>query len=311
VRPLEDVDRIHLDAAHVLGEAGQPARGQAVGAGAPEVLPVQEERPHGAAREDTHGAREYHPFMRTPRGVLIVGLLAILVPALPARATEYRLQVANLWESALYPYAKTAELSDGASGPGLERLEASLDQGAMPHAVLLHDRTLRWSSEAVARAYGTVRVLAEIAPAGEGKRWDEVRWEGKPGERSVWMVLPTGSGRPQQLYRVLLKGEGPMRQFMPYVPVGGSHSAAVKYPLSLLWSYERRGLIWDRYVSRSLDLAEGLGAVVGENFNQAFPDQVYLIVQQGAEPTTYKAVLLWRDPAYNFEAPRQPGNPTR
>jgi hypothetical protein len=247
--------------------------------------------------------------MRTPRGVLIAGLLAILVPAAPARAIEYRLQVANLRESALYPYAKTAELSDGASGPGLERLEASLDQGAMPHAVLLHDRTLRWSSEAIARAYGTVRVLAEITPAGEGKRWDEVRWEGKPGERSVWMVLPTGSGRPQQLYRVLLKGEGPMRQFMPYVPVGGSHSAAVKYPLSLLWSYERRGLIWDRYVSRSLDLAEGLGAVVGENFNQAFPDQVYLIVQQGAEPTTYKAVLLWRDPAYNFEAPRNPANP--
>jgi hypothetical protein len=71
----------------------------------------------------------------------------------------------------------------------------------------------------------------------------------------------------------------------------------------LLWSYEQRGLIWDRYVSRSVDLAEGLGAVVGENFNQAFPDQVYLIVQHAAEPTTYKAVLLWRDPEYDFEAP--------
>src|SRR5229473_1775658 len=195
--------------------------------------------------------------MGTRRGLLIAGLLASLLGPPPAHAVEYRLEVANLWETALYPFAKPAELRDGASGPGLERLEASLDQGAMPHAVFLRDRTLRWSSEAVAHAYGTVRVLAEIKAAGDGTRWDEVRWEGKPGERSVWMVLPS-----------------------------------------------ERGLIWDRYVSKSLDLGDGLGAVVGENFNQAFPDTVYLIVQQGAEPTTYKAVLLWRDPAYNFEAPR-------
>lgn len=248
--------------------------------------------------------------MNARGGLLIAAGLTILCAVTPAQAVEYRLEVASLWESALYPFAKAAELRDGASGPGLDQLEASLDQGAMPHAVILRDRTLRWSSEAVARAYGTVRVLAEIKPAGEGRRWDEVRWEGKPGERSVWMVLPSGSGRPQQLYRTVLKGAGPMRQFLPYVPVNGSRSAAVKYPLNFLWFHEERGLIWDRYVSRSLDLSEGLGAVVGENFNQAFPDQVYLIVQHGAQPTTYKAVLLWRDPAYNFEAPRSPGNPT-
>ncbi len=247
--------------------------------------------------------------MRIRRGVVVAGLLAILVPAAPARAVEYRLQVANLRESALYPYAKTAELSDGASGPGLDRLEASLDQGAMPRAVLLHDRTLRWSSEAVAQAYGTVRVLAEIAPAGDGKRWDEVRWEGKPGERSVWMVLPSGSGRPQQLHRILLKGEGPIRQFMPFVPVRGSLSAAVKYPLNFLWFHQERGQIWDRYVSRSLDLGQGLGAVVGENVNQFFPDEVYLIVRQAAQPTTYQAVLFWRESSFNFEAPQSPGDP--
>jgi hypothetical protein len=248
--------------------------------------------------------------MHRRMGVLLVGLLAILVlaPATPARAVEYRLQVANLWERALYPYAKTAELSDGASGPGLERLEASLDQGTMPRAVLLDDRTLRWSSEAVAQAYGTVRVLAEITPAGEGKRWDEVRWEGQPGERSVWMVLPEGNGRPQQLHRILLKGEGPIRQFMPFVPARGSRSAVVKYPLNFLWFHQDRGQIWDRYLSGSLDLGQGLGAVVGDNFNQFFPDQVYLIVRHAVEPTTYKAVLFWREHSFNFEAPQSPGN---
>src|SRR5258708_1997436 len=100
------------------------------------------------------------------RGLLIAGLLACLLGPPPAHAVEYRLEVANLWETALYPFAKPAELRDGASGPGLEQLEASLDQGAMPHAVVLRDRTLRWSSESVAHAYGTVRVLAEIKAAG-------------------------------------------------------------------------------------------------------------------------------------------------
>jgi hypothetical protein len=275
------------------------------------MLPVQEERPDGLAREDTlrHDAERIiwagrERTVKTWWRASIVGLGMLLAAVTPARATEYRLQVVSLWESALYPFAKTAELWDGASGPGLEQLETSLDQGEVPRAVTLGDRTLRWASEQVAHAYGTVRVLAEIKPGGDGRqRWDEVRWEGQPGERSVWMVLPSGRGRPQQLYRVVLKGEGPARQFMPYVPVGGSRSAAVKYPLAFLWSYEERGLIWDRYVSQSLDLGEGLGAVVGENSNPTFPDQAYLIVHQGAQPATYKAVLLWRDPEYDFEAP--------
>src|SRR5260370_29848186 len=102
------------------------------------------------------------------RGLLIAGVLACLIAPTAAHAVEYRLEVANLWETALYPFAKPAELRDGASGPGLEQLEASLDQGAMPHAVVLRDRTLRWSSESVAQAYGTVRGLAELTSAGDG-----------------------------------------------------------------------------------------------------------------------------------------------
>ncbi len=239
--------------------------------------------------------------------LLIAGLFSILGIANQAHAVEYRLEVVSLWETALAAYAKTAELHDGASGPGLERLVASLDQGTVPRSVALGDRTLRWASESVTHAYGTVRVLAEIKPGGEGRqRWDEVRWEGQPGERSVWVVAPSGRGRPQQLYRVVLKGAGPARQFLAYRPSNGRKAAAVKYPLSFLWFHEERGGIWDKYVSRSLDLHEGLGAVVGENSNQTFPDQVYLIVQQGAQPTTYKAVLLWREPYSNFEAPGVP-----
>lgn len=239
-------------------------------------------------------------------GAVLTGLL-VAAPAIPVRAVEYRLEVVNLWETALYAYATTAELRDGASGPGLERLEASLDEARMSPGVVLGDRTLRWASESVARAYGTTRVLAEIRAGGDAHPvWDEVRWEGKPGERSVWVVAASGRGRPERLYRTVLKGEGPARQFMPYIPTKGNRSAAVKYPLNFLWTYEERGTIWARYVAGSIDLREGLGAVVGENYNQSLPDQVYLIVEQGPQPTTYKAVLLWREPSYNQQAPSNP-----
>jgi hypothetical protein len=237
-------------------------------------------------------------------GLVAAGLLTTLVAAGPARAVEYKLEVVNLWETALAAYAKPGELRDGASGPGLDRLEVALDAGTMPGGVVLGDRTLRWASVTVSRAYGTERVLAEIRPGGAGEgRWDEVRWEGKAGERSVWVVAPSGLGRPQRLSRVVLKGDGPARQFMPYVPVGGSRNAAVKYPLNFLWFHEERGGLWDRYVARSLDLGEGLGAVVGENDNQSLPDHVYVIVQQAARPTTYRAVLFWADSVYNRQAP--------
>jgi hypothetical protein len=43
--------------------------------------------------------------------------------------------------------------------------------------------------------------------------------------------------------------------------------------------------------------------VVAENFNQTFPDRVYLIVRPAAQPTTYKAVLVWRTRHEDQEAP--------
>jgi hypothetical protein len=227
------------------------------------------------------------PTRRVLMGALLAGIL-VSGSALPARAVEYRLEVVNLWETALYAYAAAAELHDGASGPGLERFQASLDDATMSRGVVLGDRTLRWASESVARAYGTTRVLAEIHAGGDGHPlWDEVRWDGKPGERSVWMVLPSGRGRPERLYRAVLKGDGPPRQFLAYVPTRGTRSAAVKYPLAFLWAYESRGTVWQRYVSGSIDLSQGIGAVVGENDNQSLPDTVYLIIEQGAQPTTY------------------------
>ncbi len=224
-----------------------------------------------------------------------VGLLGVAALPLPASAVEYRLQVVSLYEEPFMSFLKRGELADGATGPGLERLQESLDRGEMPQSALLYDRPLQAVRESIARAWGGVRIRAEARQGGlEQELWDEVRWEGKPGEQSVWVVAPSTT-KNQELHRLALKGPGAIRQFLPYtISVNSAKLDAVKAPLNFLWLHEERGTVWTQYASRVLDLRNGIGAVVGANHNPLFADHVYLVVSQGAEPTTYKAVLVWR-----------------
>jgi len=231
-------------------------------------------------------------------------LLGLLLPAWPAQAVDYRLQVVSLWDNGFNAFVKPGELADGATGQGLEDLVGALDRGDVPRGPIVTDRTLRWGSEEVARAYGAVKIIAEIIPGGEAReRWDSVRWTGKPGDRSVWVVEPRGRGRPQQLYRVVLKAAGPARQFIPEVPSKGQTLAAVRSPLDFLWFHERRGDLWDRYLSRSVDLKDDLAVVVGTNSDPLFPDAVRVLVSQTPQPMSYKVVLVWRLAPTDFEAP--------
>ena len=149
--------------------------------------------------------------------------------------------------------------------------------------------------------------MPQIKPGGEGSTlWDEVAWDGKPGGRSVWLVSPT-LWHIQELYNVALKAKGPLRYFQPYnFPINGTRAAAMALPLNFLWFHAERGTAWDKYISRGLDLRDGLGAVVGVNFNATFPDVVYLIVSHADQPTTYKAVLVWRQRQNDREAPGSP-----
>jgi hypothetical protein len=234
----------------------------------------------------------------------VAGLLGLVLPVAAAQAVEYRLQVVNMWDSGFNAFVKPGELADGASGQGLEELVASLDRGDVSRGPLLSDRTFRWASVALARAYGATRVLAEIKPGGEGKaRWDEVKWDGKPGERSVWVVEPSGRGRPQLLYHVVLKATGPARHFIPYEPTNGQRLVTVRSPLDFLWFHEERGDLWEKYLSTNVDLSNDIAVVIGANSNPLFPDVARLLVKQAEQPTTYKAVLIWRQAPTDFEAP--------
>jgi hypothetical protein len=55
VRAVQDVDGVHLDAAHVLGEADEPRRGQRRCARPREVLSLEKERADGVQGHDHTG----------------------------------------------------------------------------------------------------------------------------------------------------------------------------------------------------------------------------------------------------------------
>ena len=153
---------------------------------------------------------------------------------------------------------------------------------------------------------------ADILRGGvDAARWDEVRWEGKPGERSIWLIKVTGNNRPQSVQRVTLEsGARPVRLYPPYVFTGGSGRLAVmEIPQPLIAFSETKGNVWDKWVGKGLDLGQGIGAVVALSSNALDADLVYLVVQHGDQPTSYRAVISWADPDIDRESPRMRTRP--
>lgn len=238
---------------------------------------------------------------------------ALLPWAVPsASAVEYRLEVASVYSDSFAAFLWRGEYADGASGPGLDRLKTILDVGRFPPGALLYDRGVEAAGPSTVRAFRAVAVAPKIQRGGTlESAWDEARWDGKPGEHSVWVISPS-TPRHQELYRTALKGIGPLRQFQPYpLRPSGGRLTVVSLPLTFLWSFDGSEVLSDRYLSRSLDLQSGIAAVVGANHNPLFADQVFLVLRHVEASTTYKAVLVWRRrPGVDRGNLEGPGNDT-
>lgn len=231
-------------------------------------------------------------------------LMALSLLGAPAQAVEYRLLVASVFDTSLTSFVTPRELTYGASGPGLQRLETAISTGGIEWGSMPVGRPLSGVPDSVARAWSGVGIRADILRGGvDAGRWDEVRWEGKPGERSIWLIKATGNNRPQSVQRVTLEGgAGPVRLYPPYVFTAGSGRLAVmQMPQPLLAFSETQGNVWDKWVGKGLDLGQGIGAVVGLSANALNADLVYLVVQQGDQPTRYRAVISWADPDLDRE----------
>ena len=234
--------------------------------------------------------------------VVAVCFFAVLALETPAGAVEYRLKVANIFDQAMTSFLSPGESNDGATGPGFQRLAALLDQGSGDRGMNVTHRPLNAVPDSIARAWGGVAIQAQIARGGVVSYWDEVRWDGRPGERSIWIVKSNGRESPQAVNHVVLKGTTPLTLYQPYTAACGTTRVPVmKLGIPLIAFQESRGDVWDKYVAKSLNLGHGIGVVVGVNNDAVLPNLAYIIVEQGPTPTTFEVVITWSDS--NAQAP--------
>ena len=266
-----------------------PGRGAAVGAivgGGAGLMAGGLLRLHGAAAAYERGLA----------ACMTAGTVA--PPAAVPGLVEYRLRTLSLWHEAFTSFLTSAELMDGAAGPGLIRLADDADAGTLGRGVVLYDRHVAPVPASILKAFDATAVETRIKLGGAGHDfWDEARWYGKPGDRSVWTIT-TRNRRPQEVRRIGLSDATAIAHFRPALPplFGATAQGAVVMPLGVLQHAEGRG-IRSHALTAGLDPTRAITALVARDDNAAFPDRVYLVVTHAASAATYEALLAWGERA--------------
>src|SRR5262249_7613517 len=178
------------------------------------------------------GMRQRFGFLGT------LGLVVWLAVWPAAEAVEYKLRVVSMPDTSYTSLLLPGEFMDGAARPRLNRLEAALDSGEFPAGPVLFDRRVQPVRDSISRAYRGVRVLPELIAGGVGSVvWDEMTWEGNPGEQSVWVIAPIINNF-QEVYNFAMKGTGPLRNYQPFsYPMDGSRETTDTSPLTFTRFY--------------------------------------------------------------------------
>ena len=220
----------------------------------------------------------------------------IVSPVTPAPGlVEYRLRVLSVRIQAFTSFLSTAELAENGSGPGLARLVDVADAGDLPRGIVLSDRHVAPVSADVACAFGATPV-EPLVKLGGGARdlWDEARWYGAPGERSVWLVTAVRNRRPEEVQRLAMSDVSALAQFRPLRPAlfGAGPQATVAVERSYVEHAVERQTA-GAWIGRVLDPARAVATVVAVNDDRMFPDRVYVVVTHAASAATYETVLAW------------------
>ncbi|MFQ5891115.1 MAG: hypothetical protein ACE5JR_13900 [Gemmatimonadota bacterium] len=235
------------------------------------------------------------------RALVAVAALSLAFP-LQAGAAEYRLKVASLYEEAFYALLGSAGTRREGPVEGRSPLIHSLDTGKAPAGVLIYDR-FEAARGSVATAFGASRVGPGARRAREdAERWSEMRWQGEPGEWSVWAITPSRT-RDTEVRDVALKGTGRLVRVIPHLVAFSQPAAkALGMALEFIEAYEGNPALWSRYLSPVLDLGDGVAVVVGVNESSPFADHVFIVVKHAPLPTTYHVVLAWKRRLHEVEA---------
>ncbi len=224
---------------------------------------------------------------------VLVSLVAMMwLFPFTASAVEYRLRIANLANNAYFHFAEN-QGDDRDSPFALRGLAPALDQGVLPRGVFVWGRSLVASSPATARSFQAVAVRPLSDTRAEGQ-WEEIRWEGKAGERTIWIVRGEGVNYQAVVGIGLGAPPGELRHYIPYgAGLAGAKLRATRIGLNFIDFWEGREDLWWRFLAPMLNLAGGIAAVVGENPNAVYADSVYVVIEPPPAPTTFDVVIGW------------------
>lgn len=222
--------------------------------------------------------------------LLCLAWLLLVVP-LRVQAVEHTLRVANLHDDA-FAYFIRGAIRRGEGELAMPGLEQAVDSASIGGGGLIYDRDIHAAGDGIAQSFGavTVRPTGYSATVENGS-WKAVRWEGKPGDRVVWVIRPSTTHFAEVRHLAVSGPQGELRYFIPYsVTVSPTRSRAVAYSLTLLRSGENGRPLWQMYLSRAVDLKQG-AAVVGRPTIGA--DWVYVVIEPPPEATTFSVAIGW------------------
>jgi hypothetical protein len=224
---------------------------------------------------------------------LVGGMFALLwLMALPAWATEYRLQVANIDDQVFSSYEGKAKSWTSMKEP-MGRLEARLDQNKFSRNAVLPGHHVELLQDP---AYGGVTpTKVSLLPATRYQDWSTYVFDANPGD-TVTFVVRTDMDAWQQAVDVAADANGTMRRLSIGGPgiFGGSREVP-QVSQDFLANAVDRGT-FPQWVAQHAKAVDGMSFVVGQGVNPYYdPDQVYITLKLPAEPRTFQAVIGWKN----------------
>jgi hypothetical protein len=216
--------------------------------------------------------------------------------ALPAWATEYRLEVTDLDYRTYATHQKH-----------LGNLEKRLDAQKFSTAAVIPGREVQVLEDP---GYGgTSPAQLAVLPATQHQAWTTVVWDGNPGDTVAfevksdmaawqevwWIAADTGEG----LKQLALGDQASFDHQRPQVPEVAN---------DFLANAVDRGT-FPQWLAQHAQPIDGLSLVVGQGDNPTYrPDSVYAVVKLPPEPRTYKLVIGWADRSDREEKAGRGGN---
>jgi hypothetical protein len=224
---------------------------------------------------------------------LVGGMFALLwLTGVPARATEYRLQVANIDDQVFASYEGKGGSFWSQKEP-MGRLEARLDQNKFSGAAILPGHHVELLEDP---AYGgTTPTKVSLLPATRHQDWSTYVFDANPGD-TVAFVVRTDMYAWQQVWDVAADDHGTLRRLSIGGPgfFGGSREVP-QVSQDFLANAADRGT-FPQYVAQHAKAVDGMSFVVGQGDNPSNdPDRLYVILKLPPEPHTFQAVVGWKD----------------